>query len=105
MPRFYASKSHQLRATAIDLEYEIIENLSRRHELRGCGTICWRCRSLDSNTDVVIKQTWTNLDPLANEGQLLAKASRIQGVVDLVCEEKVLRANGHPHDTVWLREA
>ncbi|KAI5828782.1 hypothetical protein K523DRAFT_275982 [Schizophyllum commune Tattone D] len=87
------------------LEYEIIETLSRRQELRGCGTICWRCRSPDSNTDVVIKQTWTNLNSLATEGQLLAKASRIQGVVDLVCEEKVLRANGLSHDTIWLREA
>ncbi|KAL1729892.1 hypothetical protein EV714DRAFT_273220 [Schizophyllum commune] len=86
------------------VEYRIVETLSRFGDVRGRGTTCWRCRRPGSDDDYVIKQTWANVHQRTTEGQFLKKAERVAGVIDLVDEEVVVRSNGLPQNTVWLRD-
>uniref|UniRef100_D8Q2U8 Protein kinase domain-containing protein n=1 Tax=Schizophyllum commune (strain H4-8 / FGSC 9210) TaxID=578458 RepID=D8Q2U8_SCHCM len=85
-------------------EYRIEETLSRFGDVCGRGTICWRCRRPGSDEDYVIKHSWAGTQEHSTEGQFLRDAERVAGVVDLVHEEVVVRSNGLPHNTVWLRD-
>lgn len=87
------------------IEYEIVELLAAGGDILGKGTVCWRCRRPDSSENYVIKNTWTMLgQSRKTEGEFLRRAARIKGVPNLVCEEQVLRRNGLPQNTLWLRE-
>ncbi|KAL1699134.1 hypothetical protein EV121DRAFT_273941 [Schizophyllum commune] len=87
------------------IEYEIVELLATGGDILGKGTVCWRCRRPDSSENYVIKNTWTMLgQSRKTEGEFLRRAARIKGVPNLVCEEQVLRRNGLPQNTLWLRE-
>ncbi|KAL1729869.1 hypothetical protein EV714DRAFT_273196 [Schizophyllum commune] len=87
------------------IEYEIVELLAAGGDILGKGTVCWRCRRPDSSENYVIKNTWTMLgQSRKTEGEYLRRAARIKGVPNLVCEEQVLRRNGLPQNTLWLRE-
>ncbi|KAI5894574.1 uncharacterized protein SCHCODRAFT_02494863 [Schizophyllum commune H4-8] len=87
------------------VEYEIVELLAAGGDILGKGTVCWRCCRPSSSENYVIKNTWTVLGQLRKpEGEFLRKAARVEGVPNLVCEEKVLRRNGLPQNTLWLRD-
>ena len=68
------------------------------------GTICWRCRRPGSGEQVVVKSKWTSIDRRMTEADFLREARGVDGVVQLVSEEQVLRRDGRPQDTLWLRE-
>ncbi|KAL1688573.1 hypothetical protein GGG16DRAFT_59655 [Schizophyllum commune] len=88
------------------VEYEIVELLSFIDDILSKGTICWRCRRPDTGEQFVVKSKWTalSLSYRPSEGDFLRKAAGIDGVVSLVCEEKVLRRDGLPQNTLWLRQ-
>ncbi|KAL1741508.1 hypothetical protein HDZ31DRAFT_84777 [Schizophyllum fasciatum] len=90
--------------TVAGVEYEIMNTVSLNRRMVSRGTICWHCRRSDSEEDFVIKHTWANKQLHTTEGEFLAKAAGIDGVAELVCEEVVLRRDGSPQDTLWLRE-
>ncbi|KAL1729885.1 hypothetical protein EV714DRAFT_212057 [Schizophyllum commune] len=87
------------------VEYEILECLASSGDILGKGTTCWRCRRPSTDAQLVIKSKWTVVHPYrTSEAEFLKKAAGINGVTTLVCEDKVLRANGSPQDTMWLRD-
>ncbi|KAI5829623.1 hypothetical protein K523DRAFT_304498 [Schizophyllum commune Tattone D] len=87
------------------VEYEIVECLASDGDILGNGTTCWRCRRPDTDAQFVIKTKWTVVYPYrTSEAEFLKKAAGIDGVTTLICEDKVLRANGFPQDTMWLRD-
>ncbi|KAL1717187.1 hypothetical protein EV715DRAFT_264807 [Schizophyllum commune] len=99
------SRDRRAYVTVGGTEYEIVELLSAGGDILGKGTVCWRCRRPGSTENYVIKNTWTMLGQLRKtEGEFLRKAARVEGVPSLVCEEKVLRRNGLPQNTLWLRD-
>ena len=99
------SRDRRAYMTVGGTEYEIVELLSAGGDILGKGTVCWRCRRPGSTENYVIKNTWTMLGQLRKtEGEFLRKAARVEGVPNLVCEEKVLRRNGLPQNTLWLRD-
>ncbi|KAL1755827.1 hypothetical protein FB107DRAFT_212820 [Schizophyllum commune] len=90
--------------TVAGVEYEILKTLARNGDILSKGTICWRCCRPDSNEHFVIKSKWTSVNRPATEADFLRRASGMDGLVQLVCEEQVLRCDGRPQDTLWLRE-
>uniref|UniRef100_D8Q2U0 Fungal-type protein kinase domain-containing protein n=1 Tax=Schizophyllum commune (strain H4-8 / FGSC 9210) TaxID=578458 RepID=D8Q2U0_SCHCM len=85
---------------------EIVECLSADSDILSKGTICWRCCMPGSSAQIVIKSKWRVFDPYRpKEVKLLQKATGIDGVAQLVCEDEVQHANGLPQDTLWLRDA
>ncbi|KAL1688581.1 hypothetical protein GGG16DRAFT_94541, partial [Schizophyllum commune] len=87
--------------TVGDVEYEICETLSISRKLCGSGTICWRCRRHGCSEDFVVKHVWADMELSRSEGDLLKRISHLEGVPDLICEEKVLRDDGSPCTTMW----
>ncbi|KAI5832668.1 hypothetical protein K523DRAFT_325357 [Schizophyllum commune Tattone D] len=90
--------------TVAGVEYEIMKMVVCSGDILSKGTICWRCRRPGSREQFVIKSKWTSIDRRMTEADFLRELRGVDGVVQLVSEEKVLRRNGCPQDTLWLRE-
>ncbi|TRM60853.1 hypothetical protein BD626DRAFT_122863 [Schizophyllum amplum] len=92
------------RFVAVDgVEYEIVETLSVARNIRGRGTVCWRCRRPDSDEDFVIRNIWADMDGRPSEGELLKRVLGIPGIADFVGKETVLAADGQKRSTTWVR--
>lgn len=85
-------------------EYQIAETLSISRDIRGRGTVCWRCRRPGSEMDFVIKNIWADVRQHPSEGDFLRKASNIHGISQLVCEEVIPWPGGELRTTFWLRD-
>ncbi|KAL1717170.1 hypothetical protein EV715DRAFT_292440 [Schizophyllum commune] len=90
--------------TIANREYEVIETLTIDKRVIGHGTVYWRCRSADGD-DVMVKSTWANVHMASTEGGLFRKAWSSGGAPKLVSEETVIRPDGQPWSTMWIREA
>ncbi|TRM56470.1 hypothetical protein BD626DRAFT_440969, partial [Schizophyllum amplum] len=75
--------------------YEILERLNKRPEIRGLGTVCWRCKTkIEDGKDliVVIKNSWADRSREHTEDVYLKRAAEkhIQGVPTCIAYEVVM---------------
>ncbi|TRM60823.1 hypothetical protein BD626DRAFT_406927 [Schizophyllum amplum] len=91
-----------------DIEYQVIKTLFISDVLRGRGTVCWRCRTLDAGLDeeedVVVKSLWADQSRAHKEAEFLQAAADIEGIITLVAEETVMEGD-NPRSTATIRQA
>ncbi|KAL1729891.1 hypothetical protein EV714DRAFT_211998 [Schizophyllum commune] len=99
----FVSRGGQRYLTVANREYEVIKTLAIDKKVIGYGTVYWRCRR-ENGTDVIVKSTWANAHQSPTEGDLFRAACSCRGTPELVYEEKVLRSDGQPWSTMWIRD-